>query len=265
MTNPASALWAQGNYERVAVHFRSAAAKVIEAAGIESGHKVLDVACGTGNATIPAAQTGAGVTGLDITPGLLERARAAAESAGAEIEFVEGDAGAMPFEDGSFDRVISVFGCMFVPDHRQAAAELARVLADGGQLAVLAWTTEGVNGKMFTVCAPHMPPPPEGFQPPILWGDEDHVREIFDGTGVEISFSRDAVVMELPSMDEAMRWLEEDVPPVAAARAGLEPQGKWDALREDLAKLYSDEAKHHDDGSVSLEAEYLIISGVKAG
>jgi SAM-dependent methyltransferase len=259
--NPAPALWTQGNYERVAAHFGSAATKAIEAAGIESGLTVLDVACGTGNATIPAAETGARVTGLDITPKLLDMARAAAADAGAEIEFVEGDAGAMPFEDASFDRVISLFGCMFVPDHSQAASELARVLAPGGKLAVLGWTPDGVNGQMFGVSSKHMPPPPEGFQPPILWGDEDHIREIFDGTGLELSFERGVVAQKLESIEAAMSWLENDVPPTVAAKAALEPQGKWEALRADLAELYGSVAETAEDGSVTLHAEYLVTKG----
>jgi SAM-dependent methyltransferase len=201
------------------------------------------------------------VTGLDITPELLDKAKAAASAAGVEIEFVEGDAGAMPFADGSFERVISLFGCMFVPDHKQAAAELTRVLAPGGKLAVLGWTPDGVNGQMFAVSSRHMPPPPEGFQPPILWGDEDHIREIFDGTGVELSFERAVVAQRLDSMEAAMSWLENDVPPTVAAKAVLEPQGKWEALRADLAALYESSATTDDDGSVTLEAEYLVTKG----
>ena len=145
---------------------------------------VLDVACGNGNATIPAAKTGATTTGLDLTPELLEAGREAAAEAGVEIDWVEGDAQDMPFDDASFDVVTSVFGCMFAPDQRRAAAEIARVLRPGGRMVVCAWTPEGNMGKMFMTVAAHRPPPPEGFQPPVLWGNEEHVRELFDGTGV---------------------------------------------------------------------------------
>jgi ubiquinone/menaquinone biosynthesis C-methylase UbiE len=169
----------------------------------------------------------------------------------------------MPFEDGGFDKVISVFGCMFVPDHKTGASELVRMLDDGGKLAALAWTPEGINGRMFTVCGGHMPAPPEGFQPPIQWGNEDHVREIFDGTGVEISFDRGIVDQTFESMDEAFEWLERDVPPTVMAKAALEPEGKWEALRDDLRAMYEETATKNDDGSVTLSAEYLVTKGSK--
>jgi len=255
--------WSAGDYEKVGALFGPAAAKALEAAEIGSGDRVLDVACGTGNATIPAAQTGANVTGLDITPDLLAKARAAAEEAGVEIDFVEGDAGDLPFEDGSFDKVISVFGCMFVPDHKTGASELVRMLDDGGKLAVLAWTPEGINGRMFTVCGGHMPAPPEGFQPPIRWGDEDHIREIFDGTGVELSFDRGSVPQTFDSLESAYEWLERDVPPTVMARAALEPEGKWEALRDDLRAMYEETATENEDGSITLDAEYLVTKGAK--
>ncbi len=205
---------------------RRRAARTVEAGEIGSGDKVLDVACGAGNATIPAAQTGAEVTGLDLTPRLLEQGRAAAAEAGVEIDWVEGDAERLPFEDESFDAVISVFGCMFAPDHRAAAAELARVLKPGGRLAVAAWTPEGTIGKFFTMMAGHMPPPPEGFQPPILWGTEDHARELFEGTGVELDFERANVQFEADSPEEFLAEYERKLPPIVAARGGAGAGGQ---------------------------------------
>jgi ubiquinone/menaquinone biosynthesis C-methylase UbiE len=259
----AKALWASGNYEKVGAHFGPAAAAALKAAGVGPGDRVLDVACGTGNATIPAAQAGAKVTGLDLTPKLLEIAGAAAQEAGVEIDFVQGDAGAMPFDDGSFDRVISTFGCMFVPDHKTAAAELVRVLDNDGTFAALGWTPGGVNGTMFRVISGHMPAPPEGFQSPILWGDEDHMREVFEGTGVDVSFERGVVPQTFDSVDEVMSWIENDVPPTVAARAALEPDGKWEPLRDELRDMYEQSATLNDDGSTTLNAEFLVTKGHK--
>ena len=224
---------------------------------------MLDVACGCGNATIPAAKTGAKVTGLDLTPELLEAAKANAAEAGVEIEWIEGDAEQLPFDDASFDAVISVFGCMFAPDQKTTASEIARVLKPGGRIGICAWTPEGNVGRMFITTASHMPPPPEGFQPPVLWGSEDHVRELFAGTGVELELARTTLefIGDTPDafMEESMR----DLPPVAAVRSMLEPEGKWEALRDELTAFY-DDTNEADDGSYRQAAEYLVISGRKS-
>ena len=258
----AKALWSGGAYEVIGERISSASEAALEAVGASEGTTLLDVACGTGNAAIPAALAGAKVTALDITPRLLDFARERAAEAGAEIEFVEGDAQDLPFEDGSFDAAVSVFGSMFAPDHKKAAGELARVLKPGGKLAVGAWTPEGSFGQMFKLTAGHMPPPPEGFQPPILWGSEDHVTEIFEGTGVDLEFHRHTVRIEYESFEAGMAENEESVPPVVAARKALEPEGKWDALRVDLAEMYS---KFNDSGgdALTFDGEYLLTVGTK--
>jgi SAM-dependent methyltransferase len=260
----ARAMWAMGDYPGIVDKIASAGAKAVEASGIAEGDDALDVACGSGNATIPAALTGAKVTGLDITPELLEAGRANAAQAGVEIDWIEGDAEQLPFEDGSFDAVISVFGCMFAPDHRATAAELARVLQPGGRMAVCAWTPDGNIGQFFMTVAKHMEPPPEGFQPPILWGTEDHARALFDGTGVELEFEQTAVDFVADSAEEFLAEYEAKLPPIVAAKAALEPEGKWDALRTDLEQLY-DAHNTAGDGTYRAPGEYLVISGRKQG
>jgi SAM-dependent methyltransferase len=259
----AKALWSGGAYEVIGERIASASEAALEAVGSGDGTVLLDVACGTGNASIPAALAGAKVTGLDLTPRLLDIARERAAEAGAEVEWVEGDAQDLPFEDASFDAAVSIFGSMFAPDHAKAAAELARVLKPGGKLAVAAWTPEGSFGQMFKTTAAHMPAPPEGFQPPILWGSEDHVREIFGGTGIDLEFRKHTVRIEYDSLDAGMTENEETVPPVVAARKVLEPEGKWDALRTDLAEMYS---KFNDSGgdALTFDGEYLLTVGTKS-
>jgi SAM-dependent methyltransferase len=160
--------------------------------------------------------------------------------------------------------VLSVFGCMFAPDHKAAAAEIARVVKPGGRVAVCAWTPDGSVGEMFKTIAGHMPPPPEGFQPPILWGNEDHARDLFEGTGLDLSFEQASVTFEGDSVADFYAEYQEKLPPLVAARAMLEPEGKFDALRDDMVKLYASQNDAGEDGFRS-SAEYLVIKGTKSG
>ena len=150
--------------------------RAVELAAGEPGMTVLDAACGAGNAAIPAAQAGARVTGLDLSPDMLAIARERAADYMVEIDWVEGDVQAMPFADAGFDRVLSVFGHMFAPDHERTAAEMKRVLRPGGVIAVACWVPDGSIGRMFNVTAELLPPPPGA--PPSLWGTEEHVRTL---------------------------------------------------------------------------------------
>lgn len=191
--NRARATWAAGDYDSMAEPLWPAGARVVGATEIVAGDRVLDVACGTGNAAVQAAKTGATVVGLDLTPALLERAQARAAAAGVEVEWVEGDAEELPYDDASFDVVVSTFGCMFAPRHEVVASELARVLRAGGRLGICSWTPEGQIGDFFRLIAGHLPAPPPGTAVPLLWGTEGHIRTLFAGTGVEFAFDRDTV------------------------------------------------------------------------
>ena len=236
---------------------------LVTRARVDEGEKVLDVACGSGNATFPAAQRRAEVTGLDITPELLEAGRAQAKEAGLEIEWVEGDAEDLPFDDESFDVVLSAIGSMFAPDHVATAREMARVARSGGRVCVASWTPGGGIGKFFKTVASHMPPPPDGFQPPILWGSEEHVLEIFEGTGVEFEFEPQLVELGFESGADAVEEFETKFGPVMTAKAALEPEGKWEALRDDLGALFEAESRSADDG-VRYPGDYLLALGRKA-
>jgi len=251
------ATWTAGAYDEVAAYIAAASEAAVEALGIEPGMRVLDVACGTGNASIPAARLGAEVTGIDLTPKLVGMARERAEAEGLEIEFLEGDAEMLPFDDGAFDRVVSVFGVMFAPDHQRAADELVRACAAGGRIATAAWTPEGVNGRMFATLGSHMPPPPEGFQPPVLWGSEEHVTTLFAAHDFQPRFERHSVRFEFDSIDDWMEFSERVLGPVIMAKAVLEPRGKWEAARDDLVTIY-EETNQRSDGTMVVEAEYLL-------
>lgn len=257
----ARATWAAGDFDAIADRIWHVGDDLIQRVGINQGDKVLDVAAGTGNAAIPAAVAGGEVTALDITPELFEPGRRRAAEAGVEIEWIEGDAQELPFDDDSFDVVVSTFGCMFAPDHRKAASEIARVLRPGGKLGIVAWRPEGAIGRFFMTIAKHAPPPPEGFQPPPLWGLRDHVSGLFAETGVELSFEDAAAHFRFDSIDQAVEEFSTKFGPVVILRAALEPEGR-DALEADMRTLYEEITEAGDDG-VAYDAEYLITLGKK--
>jgi ubiquinone/menaquinone biosynthesis C-methylase UbiE len=260
----ARATWAAGDFDSIAERIWHVGDDLVERVGVNRGDRVLDVACGSGNAAIPAAVAGGEVTGLDITPELFEAGRRRAAEAGVEIDWVEGDAEQLPFDDGSFDIVLSTFGCMFAPDQRAAASEIARVVRPGGRFGVAAWRPEGSIGRFFMTISKHAPPPPDGFQPPPLWGLRDHVSELFADTGVELSFEDAAAHFRFDSVDEMLEEYATKFGPIVVLRAALEPEGRWEALRDDLRALY-EELTVPDEEGIAFDAEYLVTLGEKPG
>ena len=258
----AKATWAAGDYDGIVDYIWSVGGDLVGRVGVTADDAVLDVACGTGNATIPAAQTGARTTGLDLTPELLEGARRRAADAGVDVEWVEGDAESLPFEDGSFDVVLSTFGCMFVPDHERAATEIARVLRPGGRVGIAAWTPEGGIGRFFQTLSAYAPPPPPGFLPPPLWGTREHVTGLFAGTGLEPRFEESAVHFEYESAEAAAEEYSTKFPPIVMLRNMLEPEGRWEEARSALRDYYR-EGERTEGGPIALDGEYLITLGTK--
>ncbi len=253
----ARATWSAGDYPEIGKTIEDCSHVAVEASGVGEGEELLDVATGSGNAALEAARRGARVTGLDITPDLLDAARARASEEGLEIRFDEGDAADLPYEDGSFDRVVSVFGAMFAPDQALTAAELLRVCRPGGTIVVAAWTPDGVNGHLFRTVATHLPPPPEGFQPPVLWGVEDRIRELFAGAAeISCELLRAESNVDADSIDEWLDYIELALGPIVLAKAALEPEGRWEPARADLAALY-ERSNEADDGRLRVRPEYL--------
>ena len=185
--------WASGDFSAVAARIVFPAEHLCEAADLQAGWRVLDVATGSGNAALAAARRGCEAVGIDYVPALLERGRIRATAEQLDVRFVEGDAEDLPFPDASFDAVLSIYGVMFAPDHRRAAAELARVCRPGGRIALASWTPDGFIGETFRVFSRYLPPAP-GLQPPIRWGEEDYLRELFGDNAASIaSYPRTAI------------------------------------------------------------------------
>lgn len=252
-------IWSSGDWPGFAPIIQEIADEVVDDLGVGEGHDYLDVATGSGNAAIAAAKRGATVTGLDLVPELIDAARARFAEAGLEAELVVGNAEELPFADESFDRVTSIFGAMFAPRHQMAADELVRVSRPGATIAVTAWTPEGMNGQMFKTIGEYMPPPPEGFVPPAMWGNEEHVRGLFSGSNPELGFEKRMAEWEWDSLEDWLDYCEQKLGPIVVAKATLEPQGKWEAARNALAEL-EERYNEADDGSMRVRAEYLLTT-----
>jgi SAM-dependent methyltransferase len=252
--------WAAGDFDDIALMFPEVGPRIAEAAEVEPGMTVLDVACGTGAATIPAASAGGVCTGLDLIPAMFDAARAHAAEAGVEIDWVEGDAEDLPFDDASFERVMSQFGVMFAPQHAVAAAELARVTAPDGLIVLASWTPEGMVGDMFKIIGRYLPPPPAGAQPPVLWGNEDHVRSLLEPHGVELTFDRPLATFRGTDVEELVSRFETNYGPLKMARAAVGDD--WPELRNELYGLF-ERASRPEAGGVAAPSEYLLVRGRK--
>jgi len=253
----ARASWAAGDFSTIArLYLWPVGEEIVRRVGIGRDEAVLDVACGTGNAAVRAALAGGRVTGVDLTPELFDDARREAALAGVEVDWVEGDAEELPFPDASFDVVLSTFGVMFAPRHRVAASELVRVLRPGGRLALANWTPEGRIGQQFRLMGDYFPPPPPFAQPPLAWGVEDHVRELFDASDVALECTRENVPLpDLGTAEEANDFLMDKWGPMITARPMLEAQGVWEEVLQRSKDIYAPGA----------DAEYLLVTGRRAG
>lgn len=244
--------------------FWEVGARIVERVGVSPGDRVLDVACGTGNAAIRAAMAGAHVVGIDLTPELFDAGRALAAEVGVEIEWVEGDVEAMPVEDESFDVVLSTFGCMFAPRHEVAARELVRVLRPNGRMGLCSWTPDSSLAALMRSMFRYLPPEPDFSQPPPQWGSVDHVQALFEETGITLQFERKEVQFRSPSVDEALQIYETKWGPFIRARELLSPQGLWPALRAELAAVL--EQRNTSRGAdLIYPGEYLVVLGKKPG
>jgi len=256
------ATWNSGDYASVADRYVIPVGRAaLDHAAPIDGVDLLDVATGSGNAAIPAALAGARVTGLDLAPGLLGIAAKRSAEAGVEIDWIEGDAEALPFDDESFDVVTSVVGVQFAPRHEVVAAEIARVLRPGGRVVVASWTPRGYIGQFLKPVGPRMPKPPAAASPPPLWGDEEHVSDLFAEHGVGFEFDTAEAEFTHGSPAGFVEFMADNYGPLLKARERLTPEGTWDELRSDLVAL-SERFNRATDGFVA-PSEFLVASGVK--
>lgn len=260
------ALWASGDYPAVAAELIPALGpELVRAVGVGAGNRVLDVAAGSGNAAIPAAATGALVTASDLTPELFDAGREIARQRGVDLEWVEADAEAMPFATDSYDVVMSCVGAMFAPHHQATADELVRVCRPGGTIGMINWTPTGFIGSMFATIKPFAPPPPPGASPAPLWGDEEHVRELFGDRVTNLALRRQTLLINhCPSPTEFREyWKSNYGPTIAAYRYNQhDPERTAELDRAFLAFLEQWNAST-DPRATAYLAEYLVVTAIK--
>jgi SAM-dependent methyltransferase len=249
------AMWASGDFAVIGTTLQIVGETLCEAAELESGSRVLDVACGNGNATLAAARRFCRTIGIDYVPSLLARARDRAAAEQLEIDFMEGDAERLPFPADSFDAAISTFGVMFAPDQERAARELTRVVRRGGKIALANWTPEGFIGRMLATVGKHVPPP-AGVASPIYWGNEARLRELFPDVTMFHTRRRD-FVFRYESADHFINVFRDYYGPTYKAFGGLDPQGRV-RLTEDLRALI-EQFKSPGKKTLAVPAEYLEV------
>jgi ubiquinone/menaquinone biosynthesis C-methylase UbiE len=255
-----AAAWSAGKFEEVAPSIGDVHASVVEALGPRPGERWLDVACGAGHVSELAAAAGAVVTGIDISPRLIDVAQARAAAGGYEIDYRVGDAENLDVGDASFDAVSSSFGMIFAPDHEAAARELARVLPSGGRLAVSAWTPEGSIGDMFRALGSFQPPPPPGAGMPLQWGNEDYVRERLGDTFELTVERRLSTQTEDEPVEELWAQFSQHFGPIVLLRENLDPE-RYAELEQTMLGLMR--ARVRPDGRYVDEREYLLVSGIR--
>jgi ubiquinone/menaquinone biosynthesis C-methylase UbiE len=255
-------MWIAGDFGQIAKSIEHGAVEFVGRLNLKPGMKVLDVATGTGNLAIPAAKTGADVTGIDIAPNLIEQAIERAKAEGVEAKFEVGDAEALPYEDNTFDVVMTMFGAMFAPRPDVTAAELIRVTKPGGLIAMANWTPEGFAGQMFKTNAKHVPPPP-GMSSPVQWGTEDIVRERLSAGVSDLKLTRRPIMFHYDfGPADVVEYFRTYFGPTQKAFETLDENGQA-ALRADLEELWNSK-NQSTDGSTDVESEYLEVLATKA-
>ena len=252
--------WEAGDYPRVGNTLQIIAERLVEAADVRADQRVLDVACGQGNAALSAARRFAEATGVDYATNLLAQGRERAAAEHLAVTFTEGDAERLPFPDGSFDTTLSTVGVMFAPDQEQAAAELVRVTRTGGRIAHASWTPDGLVGHLFKVIAKYAPPP-AGVRSPMLWGTEGRLAELF-GEQVEwVSLNKRTFDFCYRSPEHFSEWFRLYYGPITRLAGTLEegPRAQFAADLADVSRQFN----RADDGTVLAPGEYLEAVGVR--
>lgn len=248
--------WASGDYAVIGTTLQIVGEQLAEACDLHTDERVLDVAAGNGNATLAAARRGCIVTSTDYVGSLLDRGAERARADGLHATFRVADAEALPFDDASFDVVLSTFGVMFSPDQARAAAELARVCRPGGRIGLANWTPEGFIGQLFKTLGRHLPPPP-GVQPPSLWGVEAHLQALFGNTASAISVTPRLFHFRYRSAAHFIEVFRAWYGPIHKAFAALPVEGAK-ALEHDLTELLT-RMNRAGRSTLVVPSEYLEV------
>lgn len=252
--------WEAGDFSEIAKHIESAAEDFVGRLNIQPGMKVLDVACGNGNLAVVAAAKGADVTGIDIADNLVESARKRAEALGLDITFEQGDAEDLPYEDDSFDVVMTMYGAMFAPRPDVTAAELVRVCKAGGTVAMANWTPGGFAGQMFKVAGKYIPPP--DMPSPVLWGVPETVEERFSGRLADLRMTPRMARFEYDMTPaEVVELFRNYFGPTVMAFKAIPPENH-EAYRSDLEALWAEHNTAEGNGT-HVSSEYLEVIGTK--
>ena len=255
------AMWERGDYHSFARETVWGLGSVlVDAAGISSGERVLDVAAGTGNVAIRAAEAGARVVASDLTPEHFEAGRREAAAHGVKLEWAEADAEALPFDDGEFDVVTSCLGAIFAPNHQAVADELLRVCRPGGRIAMINFTPDGLAAAFFGALAPYMPPPPPDALPPLLWGSEEHVRELFGDRVDALELTRASYTEQAANPRAYVELFNETFGPVVAIRRALGPQPeRLEAFDRDFLDFATAPSAGKPAGAAKYRYGYLLV------
>jgi SAM-dependent methyltransferase len=254
------ATWMDGNYDFFSRFMEASAYQFLDRLAVDSGSSLLDVACGSGQVALIAARRGAKVSGVDIATNAIAAARGRAESEGLDVRFDEGDAEALPYETARFDFVTSLFGAMFAPRPELVTAEMLRVCRPGGTIAMGNWTKEGFIGQMFKAFARFIAPP--GMLSPVLWGDENTVRERFGAGVADLRLTRVIYRFDYPfSPADVVEFFRQNYGPTTRAFAALGAEDQA-ALRADLVNLWASHNQSKDPKRTLVDAEYLEVIAV---
>jgi ubiquinone/menaquinone biosynthesis C-methylase UbiE len=255
------AMWALGDYDRFAREtVWGLGAVLVEASGISAGQRVLDVAAGTGNVALRAAEAGANVVASDLTPQHFEAGRREAARLGVELEWVEADAESLPFDDGEFDVVTSSLGAIFAPDHQAVAGEMLRVCRPGGRIGMINFTPDGLAAEFFGVLAPYMPPPPPGALPPLLWGNEEHVRDLFGARVESLALKRASYVERAATPRAYVGLFTDTFGPVVAIRASLVDQPeRLESFDQAFLEFATGANQGAPNGGAEYHYDYLLV------
>lgn len=261
MKSAARAMWSLGDYDRFAhATVWELGPVLVSACAIGPGQHVLDVAAGTGNVAIRAAQAGATVVASDLTPEHFEAGRRNARAAGVELEWTEADAEALPFADGEFDVVTSAVGALFAPRHQRVASELLRVCRAGGTIGMINFTPEGNFGAFFDALAPYAPPPPPGASSPVWWGRESHVKDLFGDRVESLQMTRHEYVESASTPRDYYELFTRTFGPMIAIRMALADQpDKLAALERDFLAFIDQANRGPAGGPVEIPYEYLLV------